>query len=219
MTLDLIPNEVLLELFEHLIFYSSYKYVSTLKFVCKRWCFIAQCAIRYTINKRLKVDLQLEMRSSKSSKISNMYNVNSSLYIGIYNRSFSSQNEYFFLLSSTTIIEDQPKYIQIGLYSKRSIQLNNVKLPFNKPPKRGEDDFDDHWKVYITKASNKRGYYRSDLKFHELWVDDELAVGWQDGLKEKGLVINFFYLRIDLRKLMWFIDDWDYRKSSKIFSD
>jgi hypothetical protein len=36
-SINLLPNEILLEILENLINYTSYKYITSLKIVCKRW--------------------------------------------------------------------------------------------------------------------------------------------------------------------------------------
>lgn len=205
--MDRLPEEILLELFKHLINYNSYKYVMKLKTVCKHWNRLINVAVQCTVNGRLQSNLYLKMNGSKyPNYINKEQNIS---YIGIYNRSFSSQGEFIFMLSCTEITNEQPRFVRIGLFSTKKLEElhNNIELPFDKPPKMSDEDFNNYWKVYTNKTQNK--YYRSDIKFHELWLNDEYAVGWQDESmknKENDYIRKFFYVRINLKRLVSLID-------------
>ncbi len=148
-----------------------------------------------------------------SSKYPNYLNKEQNIsYIGIYNRSFSSQDEFIFMLSCIKITNEQPWFVRIGFFSNKKLKElhNDIELPFDKPLKMTED-FNNYWKVYTNKTQTK--YYRFDIKFHELWLNDEYAVGWQDESvknKKNDYIIKFFYVRINLKRLVSLIDYCDY---------
>ena len=78
----LLPNEILFETFEILIFYTSYKFILSLKPVCKHWNYLVQYAIQRNIKNRFKMGLQLEVYCSQNS---NFYKEKCNSYIGVYN--------------------------------------------------------------------------------------------------------------------------------------
>ena|ERR1700742_1827964 len=93
-SINLLPNEILLEILENLINYTSYKYITYLKIVCRRWNTLIQLVIQMTLSKKVIKSLRLKIIVSNYPIKSVKFNDDIIIY---FSNSFSLQGEYCFI--------------------------------------------------------------------------------------------------------------------------
>ena len=183
LSFNLLPNEILLEIFEILINYTSYKYVSFLKIVCKRWNTLMQLVIQTTLSKKIIKNLRLEVIVSKYPIKSVKFSDDINIYFG---NSFTLQGEYCFILFTSQKLVEDFQHVQICFKYKNpsNIGFLNEHIPkYNK-------EFNKFWTISIKEKSK---YYKLNLIFKEL-------------LYYEGLTFGDRYARINLNKLLWLIE-------------
>lgn len=197
-SINSLPIEILLEILKYLINYTSYKYVSSLKILCKLWNILIQHSIRNNLSKNVIKNLQLEIILSKFPIKSVKFNEDINIYFGTYNNTFSTKDEYHFTLSSSQNLIRDLNYVQIWFKHKIPVNKNHFDIQEYKFDK----EFNKYWVTSIKKSDQINIVnFKLNLKLRELLNGERLMLEKDEKSKNYK-----FYARINFNKLMWLID-------------
>lgn len=216
--IHLLPFEILFDIFEQLIFYSSYKYVTRLKIVCKLWNGIIKSAINSTVNEKLKKYLQLEMVCSNYPIVTVKFFKDLKFYIGLYNNNPNLQNlqsKYFFKLATNDNTPNEiPEYVRIGFIpkncSQRTNNMNNIQ--YTIPATHMANEYNNYLNVEMTKLVKHECSFKKYCNFGKIsWrCDDEMAIAWEEEKKNNYNIRKLRYIVISLKRVMTLIDKYEF---------
>src|SRR5579859_1439848 len=194
-SIDLLPNEILIEIIEYLIILSHYKHAVSIKTVCKRWNFLIQHVIKTTISNILVNNLLLEITISK-------FPIKSVRFIDELNvqlcDSFSLQDGYIFTIFNTLKLMEDLKDIQLCF--KRKIPVNYTHI--NEQTYKLDKEFNTKWKIFKKKTSGK---FNNSIIFYKLnLLTSELLRGDRKSTRLNSSNLIVFY--VSLNKFLWLID-------------